>query len=87
MAILIFLIVGRYIQRAAKVPIFEHFLGYRSVFCLRLRLTFRTFQVLSNTPYNIRFQKATKELKKHLPLNTSVILQDYTSCHDLLHIP
>ena len=50
MAILIFLIVGRYIHRAAKVPIFEHFLGYRSVFCLRLRLTFRTFQVLSNTP-------------------------------------
>ena len=36
---------------------------------------------------NIQFQKATKELEKHLPLNTSAILQDYTSCHNLLHIP
>ena len=89
MAILIFLINGRYIQIAAKIPIFEHFptlhlstfrctsrnlehfLGYRSVFCLQSRLTSCTFRVLSNTPRNIRFQKATKELEKHLPLNTS----------------
>ena len=55
----------------------------RSVFCL----TFCTFRILSNTPRNIQFQKATKELEKHLPLNTSAILQDYTSCHNLLHIP
>ena len=89
MAILIVLIDGRYIQIAAKVPIFEHFptlhlstfrctsrnlehfLGYRSVFCLQSRLTSCTFRVLSNTPRNIRFEKATKELEKHLPLNTS----------------
>lgn len=89
MAILIFLIDGRYIQIVAKVPIFEHFptlhlstfrctsrnlehfLGYRSVFCLQSRLTYCIFRVLSNTPRNIRFQKATKELEKHLPLNTS----------------
>lgn len=105
MAILIFLIDGRYIQIAAKIPIFEHFptlhlstfrctsrnlehfLGSRSVFCLQSRLTYCTFRVLSNTSRNIRFQKATKELEKHLPLNTSPILQDYTRCHDLLHIP
>ena len=87
MAILIFLIDGHYIQIAAKVPIFEHFLGYRSVFCLQSRLTYCTFRVLSNTPRNIQFQKATKKLEKHLPLNTSAILQDYTSCHNLLHIP
>lgn len=65
----------------------EHFLGYRTVFYLQSRLTFCTFRVLSNTPRNIRFQKATKELKKHLSLNTSNILHGYTSCHDLLHIP
>lgn len=101
MAILIFLIDGRYIQRAAKVPIFEHFptlhlstfrctsrnlehfLGYRSVFCLQSRPTYCTFRVLSNTPRNIRFQKATKELEKHLPLNTSQyykITQAATTC-------
>lgn len=65
-------------------PLFLWFYNFsRSVFCL----TFCTFRILSNTPRNIQFQKATKELEKHLPLNTSAILQDYTSCHNLLHIP
>ncbi len=101
MAILIFLIDGRYIRIAAKVPSFEHFptlhlstfrctsrnlehfLGYRSVFCLQSRLTYCTFRVLSNTPRNIQFQKATKKLEKHLPLNTSQyykITQAATTC-------
>ena len=106
MAILIFLIDGRYIQRAAKVPIFEHFpllhlstfrctssnfehfLCDNTVFCLHSRLTSCTFRVLSNTPRNIRFQKATKELEKHLPLNTSQyykITQVATTCCTFLN--
>lgn len=49
------------------------------MFCL----IFCTFRVLSNTTRNIQFQKATRELEKHLPLNTFQyykITQDATTC-------